>query len=76
MKFKYYVAIIKKSNCFSCDIIRINANVQPEKSTFPQYAYMFGGYSTRKKALQVAMYQNYKINSPEQNQHTTIVNPV
>ena len=58
---KWYVGV--KGN-YHCDIFKD----QPDNVTqdnYPKYNYCFGGYNTKRKALQVAMYQNYYIDTPQ-----------
>ena len=58
---KYYVGV---KNNYHCDIFR--SKELPVKSTHGhKYNFCFGGYPTIKKAVQVAMYQNYGIDTPQ-----------
>lgn len=65
-RYKWYAAvkIINPSRFYHCDIIKIESNITPTQADYPQYNFMFGGYSTKRKAVQVAMYQNYVIDTP------------
>jgi hypothetical protein len=61
---KWYVAV-KASHKSHVDIIK-DTN-EPTAARYPQYAYMFGGYRTQRKAIQVAMYHNFGIDTPQPN---------
>ena len=64
-KYKWYAAVKKMEiGFYHCDIIKIESTIEPTKELYPQYNFMFGGYSTKRKAEQVAMYQNYVIDTP------------
>lgn len=60
---KWYVGV-KYNPRFHCDIFKDNPDNVTE-GNYPKYAFFFGGYNTKRKALQVSMYQNYYIDSPE-----------
>jgi hypothetical protein len=63
---KYYVGV--KSN-YRCDICR--SKQEPTQVIHgKKYLYFFGGYHTIRKAIQVAMYQNHGIDTP---QHKSIL---
>lgn len=66
MRYKWYTAvkICNSSRFYHCDIIKIESNIAPTQVDYPQYNFMFGGYSTKRIAVQVAMYQNYVIDTP------------
>jgi hypothetical protein len=63
----WYVAVKARKGLYHCDIIKTAA--APTAQNYPQYNFMFGGYSTRRKAEQVAMYQNYVIDTPSAVEH-------
>lgn len=64
---KYYVAVKCNKPRYHCDIII--TGVEPTQKTHGhKYGFCFGGYATRRKALQVAMYQGYVIDNPTQDQ--------
>jgi len=65
-KYKWYAAVKVRAESYlrHCDIIKIESNITPTQADYPQYNFMFGGYSTKRKAEQVAMYQNYIIDTP------------
>lgn len=63
---KYYVGV-KKSNRKCCDIFA-SATVPTEKTHGARYNFCFGGYRTKREAVQVAMYQNYIIDNPAYNE--------
>lgn len=63
MKSKYYVAVKSKVKGLHADIVRMSN--EPKQEDFPQYAFMWGGYSHKWRAIQVAMYQNYIIDTPQ-----------
>ena len=57
---KWYTAI-KQNNKSHVDIIKDIDT--PTADRYPQYAYMYGGYRTQRKAIQVAMYHNFWIDT-------------
>lgn len=60
---KFYVGV-KKNPRYHCDIFRDNPDNVTE-GNYPKYKFCFGGYNTKRKAVQVAMYQNYYIDTPQ-----------
>ena len=59
----WYVGI-KKPRYTHVDLFQ--ARTTPTESSHGHlYAFTYGGYKTKRKALEVAMYHNYYIDSPE-----------
>ena len=66
MAKKYYAAVKKNGGGYykynHVDIISMDGIPSEDKT--PQYAFMFGGYKTKRKAIEIAMYYNYIIDTP------------
>ena len=65
MKTNKWYAAIKKNNSAHVDIIKDTDTPTPDK--YPKYSYMYGGYRTQRRAVQVAMYHNFYIDTPQPN---------
>jgi len=63
VKPKWYVGVKTGSTIYHCDIFK--DHTIPTVKRYPQYGFCWGGYPTKRKALQVAMYHNYAIDTPE-----------
>jgi len=63
VKPKWYVGVKSGGTYIHCNIFK--DTVIPTPGRYPEYAFCFGGYTTRRKAIQVAMFQNYYIDSPQ-----------
>ena len=61
MKTKYYVGVKKN---YHCDIFRSKQEVTKETHG-NRYLFCFGGYSSLKNTVRVAMYHNYGIDTPQ-----------
>ena len=58
---KYYVGVSDSGHSFR-DATIFRSEVEPDEGCHPiNHLYAWGGYSTRKKAIEVAMYQGYRI---------------
>jgi hypothetical protein len=60
MSTKYYVGVKKN---YHCDIFR-SKELVTEKTHGIRYLFCYGGYSSLKNTIRVAMYHNYFIDTP------------
>lgn len=61
---RWYVGVKYHGSYTHCDIFKSLA-VPTFESHGKLYAFCWGGYKTRKKAIEIAMYHNYAIDTPQ-----------
>jgi hypothetical protein len=69
MTKRWYVGIVNGTPYNRCDIFGSTLEPTPANHGF-KYAFCFGGYRTKAKAIQVAMYHNYGIDTPQPDKRT------
>ena len=66
MSTQYYVAVKDSAGYRLAHVDIITAEVTPTRESHGnRYEFAIGGFPTKMKAVEVAMYQNYVIDSPE-----------
>ena len=67
----WYAAVKKYTGHIHVDILKLYKD--PTYAERPMYSFMFGGYRTRKEAIQIAAYHNYTVDCIISEGHITVI---